>query len=333
MGESALARAARTQPLRNLLAVLLLGGIALSALAQAPPGVGGPGARGPGGPGGAATPAGPAAEVPAVVQMARYTDAEVAAARAALEKLDANTRALLKKYPGLVTVNPPPAPMSANTAIRPSLSGGFQQKHQANLEVAKAGEANLLFVGDSITDWWRNETGTNAGKPVLDKYFGQWKVANYGIAGDTTQGVLYRLQNGEGAGIKPKAIMMMIGTNNTGRNSAGEIAEGVGAVVLELQKDFPDARILLLGIFPRGRPGDAVRNTIADINQTIKKLDDGKKVFYMDIGAGFMDASGAIPTDIMGDALHPTAKGYEIWAKAVIEPITALMNGRAPPGR
>jgi beta-glucosidase len=264
--------------------------------------------------------------------MARPTDAEVAAVRAGLEKTNKKTRALLKKYPGLVQVTPPP-PMSANTAIRPSLSAQFAQKHQANLEVAKLGEANLLFMGDSITDFWRNPEGNYAGKPVLDKYFGQWKVANYGIAGDTTQGVLYRLNDGEGKGIKPRAIMLMIGTNNTGRNSAGEIAEGVGAVVLSLQNSFPDARILLLGIFPRGNPGDAVRNTIADINSTIRKLDDGKKVFYMDIGAGFLDASGAIPKDVMSDGLHPTGKGYEIWARAVIEPITALMNGRAPAGR
>jgi lysophospholipase L1-like esterase len=127
--------------------------------------------------------------------------------------------------------------------------------------------------------------------------------------------------------------MLMIGTNNTGRNSAGEIAEGVGAIVMELQKDYPDARILLLAIFPRNRAGDPVRDTIAQINKTIQKLDDGKKVFYLDIGQGFLDASGNIPADIMADALHPTAKGYEIWAKAVIEPITAMMNGKAPPRR
>jgi lysophospholipase L1-like esterase len=128
--------------------------------------------------------------------------------------------------------------------------------------------------------------------------------------------------------------MLMIGTNNiSGRNSAGEIAEGVGAVVLELQKDFPDARILLLGIFPRGTPGDAARDTIAEINSTIKRLDDGKKVFYLDIGKVFLDASGAIPREIMGDSLHPTTAGYEAWGKAVIDPITAMMNGRAPAGR
>jgi hypothetical protein len=98
------------------------------------------------------------------------------------------------------------------------------------------------------------------------------------------------VQDGEGQGFKPKAVMLMIGTNNTGRNSAAEIAEGVGAVVLSLQNHFPDAKILVLGIFPRGRATDPVRATIAEINKTISKLDDGNRVHYLDIGAGFLDA-------------------------------------------
>jgi len=209
----------------------------------------------------------------------------------------------------------------------PSLSTGFLAKHQANLAVAAQGDSELLFMGDSITDFWRNEQGNTAGKPVFDKYFGKWKVANFGIAGDTTQGVLYRLQNGEGKGFKPKAVMLMIGTNNTGRNTAAEIAEGVGAIVLQLQNDFPEAKILLLGIFPRGRAAtDPARATISQINTIISKLHDGNRVHYLDIGAKFLDASGNIPVDVMSDALHPTGKGYEIWADAVIAQVTALMN-------
>jgi lysophospholipase L1-like esterase len=152
------------------------------------------------------------------------------------------------------------------------------------------------------------------------------KVANFGIAGDTTQGVLFRLKNGEGQGFSPKAVMLMIGTNNTMRNSAGEIAEGIGAVVLELQKDFPNAKILLLAIFPRNTPEDPVRETIAEINATISKLHDGKTVFYLDIGAKFLDDKGNIPKDVMSDALHPTTKGYEIWAEAVKEPLANLLK-------
>ena len=225
----------------------------------------------------------------------------------------------MQKYPGLLEVRPP----TPNTAILPSLAPQFQTKHQANLAVAKQGDAEVLFMGDSITDFWRNAEGPFAGKPVLDKHFGHWKVANFGIAGDTTQGVLYRLQNGEGQGFSPRAVMLMIGTNNTARNTAAEIAEGIGAVVLELQRDFPQAKILLLGVFPRGRPNDPVRGTIAEINRTIAKLHDGERVHYLDIGAQFLAADGSIPADVMSDLLHPGPKGYEIWAQAVKEPLSS----------
>jgi beta-glucosidase len=160
---------------------------------------------------------------------------------------------------------------------------------------------------------------------VLDEYFGQWKIANFGIAGDTTQGVLYRLQNGEGEGFSPRAIMLMIGTNNTGRNTGPEIAEGVGAIVLDLQTRFPESEILLLGIFPRGGANDAARNTIAGINASISKLDALDRVHYLDIGNVFLDASGNIPTSVMGDSLHPTTEGYRLWAEAVKEPLAELM--------
>jgi lysophospholipase L1-like esterase len=194
-------------------------------------------------------------------------------------------------------------------------------------------------MGDSITDFWRNAgragvtNPPTAGKAVFDKYYGGMKVANFGISGDTTQGVLYRLQDGEGQGFKPKAIMLMIGTNNNGRNSPPEIAEGIGAVVLEMRKDFPDAKILLLAVFPRGNPGDSARAAIADINQKIAGLDDGKNVFYLDIGSKFLNSDGVITPDIMADRLHPTEKGYEIWAEAVKEPLAKLLAATPTPAK
>ena len=301
-----------------VVASLLLVAASPNALAQ--------GGRGGGPQAAQATPPGPPAPVPPAVAIPRPSPADIDAARAALARLaqtDPATGALLQKYPGLIEVRTP----QPNTAIMPSLSQGFQAKHKANLEVAQQGDANLLFMGDSITDFWRNADGAYAGKAVLDKYFSQWKVANFGIAGDTTQGVLYRLQDGEGKGFSPKAIMLMIGTNNTGRNSAAEIAEGIGAIVLELQRDFPTAKILLLGVFPRSRANDPVRATITEINRTIAKLHDGNRVYYLDIGQGFLDADGNISPEIMSDGLHPTPKGYEIWAQAVIQPLTSLMGG------
>ena len=271
-------------------------------------------------------PVGEPAPVPKAVAIARPTAEEIQLAKRSLDKFfetaDPAVKEIYAKYPDLIAVRVP----LPNTAIVPNLSAGFQKKHQDNVLVAKEGTTEVLFMGDSITDFWRNETGNYAGKQVLDKYFGTWKVANFGIAGDTTQGVLFRLQNGEGQGFSPKAIMLMIGTNNTGRNTAAEIAEGVGAIVLEMQKDFPKAQILLLGIFPRSTAKDPVRATLADINKIISRLDDGDRVHYLDIGAKFLDADGNISKDVMSDALHPTAKGYEIWAEAVKEPLTKLVN-------
>ena len=135
------------------------------------------------------------AEVPEAVRIERPSDAEIATARRALQNFvasaDAQTRAVLTKYPDLVDVRPPPP----NSAIVPNLAPFFQQKHQDNLRVAREGDAELLLMGDSITDFWRNADGDFAGKPVLDEHFGHWKIANFGIAGDTTQGVLYRLRS------------------------------------------------------------------------------------------------------------------------------------------
>jgi beta-glucosidase len=271
--------------------------------------------------------------VPAIVAIPRPAPSEVAKAEAALQQFlaqaDPATKAIAAKYPDLIAVRPPRA---INPAVVPSLNGGFRAKHAANVALAQKGDIDLLFMGDSITDFWRN-TGRagvvnppSAGKAVFDKYYGGMKVANFGISGDTTQGVLYRLLDGEGQGFQPKAIMLMIGTNNAATCSTAEIAEGIGAIVMEMRKDFPNAKILLLGIFPRARPGDAIRKTVLDVNPIIAKLHDGQHVFYLDIGAKFLDAEGNLPADIMPDLLHPSEKGYEIWAEAVKEPLAALMK-------
>jgi hypothetical protein len=189
------------------------------------------------------------APVPAEVAIARPSAEEIAVAEKSLQQFlaqaDATTKAVLAKYPDLLAVRPP----RVNPAVVPNLFGGFRAKHAANVEIAKKGDIDLLFMGDSITDFWRNAgregvvNPPSAGKAVFDKYFGGMKVANFGISGDTTQGVLYRLRDGEGQGFSPKAIMLMIGTNNGNSASSAEIAEGVGAVVLEMRKDFPDASI------------------------------------------------------------------------------------------
>jgi lysophospholipase L1-like esterase len=197
-------------------------------------------------------------------------------------------------------------------------------RHQSFLEVAKAGNIDLLFVGDSITDWWRQ---ANRGLPVWDEYFAPLKAANFGIAGDTTQGVLWRMQNGELDGFHAKTIVLMLGTNNINRNQNDDIAEGDRAIVQEFLKRQPDAKVLLLGIFPRGAaPDNAFRASIKTINERLATLADNQRVFYMDIGDRFLTADGTLTPEIMPDGLHPSTAGYRIWADAIIGKVKELLQ-------
>ena len=299
-------------------AVIFALGLACVANAQTPAAGGAPGARGGGGQRGPAVPPGPPQPVPPQVAIPRPTAAEVAQMNEALTRMmDADKSAakpLLDKYRALTTVQVP----RDKSAIRPVPR--VAARHDSFVELAKKGDIDLLLVGDSITDLWRNSTETYA------TYFGKYRVGNFAISGDTTQGVLWGLQNGEGIGFQPKAVMMMIGTNNSGSNTGPEIAEGVGAIVLELRKDFPNAKILLLAIFPRNAPTSNNRKVNAEASAIYSKLGDNKNVFYMDIGEKFLSPDGTISTEIMADGLHPTAKGYVIWGDAIKDKLAELMK-------
>ena len=268
---------------------------------------------------------GPPAPVPPEVAMLRPTDAELAQINGAVKKfIDTDksaASALLKKYESLLQLQPARINTAATFTQTAQRRG---PRHEGFVETAKRGNIDLLLHGDSITDWWVQGDENRA---VFEKYFGRIRTANFAIAGDTTQGVLWGLRNGEGQGFQPKAVMLMIGTNNMGPNTAPEIAEGVGAVVLELRKNFPDAKILLLAIFPRGRPGDPIRDKVAEVNRIIARLDDGKRVFFMDIGAKFLDDQGVfLPGAFRTDNLHPAAGGYEIWGQAVQAKLAELLK-------
>jgi N-acetylglucosamine-6-sulfatase len=197
-------------------------------------------------------------------------------------------------------------------------------RHQSFLEVARAGDIDLLFVGDSITDWWRQP---QRGLPVWNEYFAPLKAANFGIAGDTTQGVLWRMQNGELDGFQAKLIVLMLGTNNINRNPNEEIADGDRAIIQEFLTRQPRAKVLLLGVFPRGPAADnPFRAAIKTINARLATFADNQRVFYMDIGDRFLAADGTLPADIMPDGLHPNEKGYRIWAEAIAGRVKELMQ-------
>ena len=267
---------------------------------------------------------GPPAPVPPEVAIPRPTPEEMVQVNALVKKFidgeSSSNKVLLKKFEPLLTLQPPRKNVAATFTQTAQRQGS---RHEGFVETAKKGNIDLLLHGDSITDWW---VQGDANKAMFDKYFGGWRTANFAVAGDTTQGVLWGLRNGEGQGFQPKAIMLMIGTNNGG-NTGAEIAEGVGAVVLEMRKDFPNAKILLLAIFPRAVPGDPVRDKLAEANRILARLDDQRHVFFMDIGAKFLDETGVfLPDAFRADNLHPQARGYDIWGAAVKDKLAELMK-------
>jgi beta-glucosidase len=212
---------------------------------------------------------------------------------------------------------------SAVTPAPRNEQGWKTREELLNKRVKENSDAEVLFIGDSITAGWET-----SGKQVWEQHYGNRKAINLGIGGDRTQHVLYRLQNGNLEGIKPKAAVVMIGTNNSNGedNTAQQIAEGVKAIVKELRTKQPQMKILLLGIFPRGENINPQRGKITQCNQIIQKLDDGKNVFYLDIGYRFLEEDGTLSATIMPDYLHLTQKGYEIWAEAIEPKLGELLK-------
>jgi lysophospholipase L1-like esterase len=222
---------------------------------------------------------------------------------------------------------------AGNTAAEPMIKQGYEpwmSRHLEFVETAKTSpNCQVLFLGDSITDYWRTKA-----LDIWNENFAPLGAVNFGMAGDRTQHLLWRLQNGEIGSLKPKAIVLMIGTNNIGlekdkktiRNTTEEIAGGIKANIDYLRARFPDAKILLLGVFPRGAKDSPARKQVADINQLISKFADGQHVYYLDIGDKFLASDGSIPKKVMPEMLHPTKAGYQIWADAIKQPLADLLK-------
>jgi lysophospholipase L1-like esterase len=198
----------------------------------------------------------------------------------------------------------------------------WNQLHEAIVKRIKEGPVDLVFVGDSITEGWGNN-------PVWQKNYAPLKAANLGIGGDTTENVLWRLENGEVEGIRPKVAVLLIGTNNFGLegHSPDAVAKGVTAVVQTLKKKLPTTKIILLAIFPRDEmPTAEIRKKIKTVNDQIAKLDDRKTVHFLDIGPKLSNPDGSLSKEIMPDFLHLSEKGYQIWADAMAPLLKALMG-------
>ncbi|MBB3062275.1 GDSL-type esterase/lipase family protein [Microbulbifer rhizosphaerae] len=199
----------------------------------------------------------------------------------------------------------------------------WYQKHSDDVRVAEQSRARVIFLGDSITDMWDHA------QSVWDREFAPFQAANFGIGGDLTQNLLWRLDHGAIDKLNPDVVVILIGVNNFLHNdaSARDTFAGVQAVVDRALQGYPNAHIVLHGIFPYGeKAGTPERERVEATNKLIKTLADNPRVDYYDFGPVFLQDDGRISKSIMADYLHPTERGYELWAEQLSPVLSRLLK-------
>ena len=211
-------------------------------------------------------------------------------------------------------------PRTSADAVTPVMKD--LDRHEQFLARIKEGDIEVLFLGDSITDLW----------PKVGEWswlrLARFKPANFGVGGDRTEHLLWRITQGELEGINPKVVVILIGTNNLGAVEGEKpawVTSALRRIVQNVQQHLPTTKILLLGIFPRDQKTSPLRQAVAEVNASLSQLANGSQIRFEDFGRSFLDSNGDIPTDVMADGLHLTARGYEIWL-ANLEPVLEEMT-------
>jgi len=207
--------------------------------------------------------------------------------------------------------------------------------HEELVQKAKKGGVDVYFIGDSITRRWGTKDPQY--REMLENWntnFFGWNAGDFGWGADLTQNILWRLENGELDGVNPKIIVILAGINNVGTRPGGkekveDITRGLKAIVRVAQEKAPGATIVLTGIFPRN-DNMAVIPEINQINENLARMADGKKIRYINVNDKLADQDGKLFPGMSRDRLHPTVKGYQIWADA-LKPIFTEILG--PPAK
>jgi lysophospholipase L1-like esterase len=233
----------------------------------------------------------------------------------------------------------PAQPVSSTPADLPveRTDRNSQVAHQQLLAKKTQGRIDVYFEGDSIARRWGATDYPQLLENWRKNFFG-WNAADFGWGADRVENILWRLQHGELDGVNPKAVVLLAGTNNVGNAlppegieaAASNLANGISAVLHALHDKAPNATIILMGIFPRN-DNIAVMPEIDAINAKLSKMVDGRAIRYLNINDKLADSNGRLYEGMMnaGDKLHPTIKGYQLWADA-LKPLLAGILG--PPG-
>ena len=213
----------------------------------------------------------------------------------------------------------------------PRLDRNSSIAHAQLLEKAARGGIDIYFVGDSIVRRW----GATDYPELLANWrqnFWGWNAGDFGWGADKTQHILWRLEHGELDGVNPRIIVILAGTNNVGPQpgEAGKVADitrGLAAILTICRQKAPDAVIVLTAIFPRN-DNMAVLPEIDRLNANIERMADGRSVRFLSVNDRLADRKGRLLDGMMNprDQLHPTVKGYQVWADGLKPIFTELLG-------
>jgi len=234
-------------------------------------------------------------------------------------------------WPAAPAAAAPPSPAGKSTVQADRLSEAWwAERHAQKLAEVKTGPFDLIFIGDSIAHGWDGSFSAGPDR-VWSAYYGARHALNLGFSGDRTEHVLWRLDHGELEGLAPRAVVLLIGTNNIGHgtHTAAETAAGVAAVCRRVRAKLPHARLILQAVFPRRDKGEDVARRIDEINRLIAPLGREPGIWFVDLNAALLEPDGSLSRETMPDLLHPGPAGYVRWAEA-LEPTLRWIFGPQP---
>ena len=222
----------------------------------------------------------------------------------------------------------PPSTVLPVTQDRDWPGYDWAKRHAAVCALVRERRPQIVFIGDSITHFFGGEPADwrKPGERIWQKYYGSRNALDLGFGWDRTENVLWRLRHGELEGAAPRVAVVHIGTNNLSVNKPDEIAAGIRAICDEIHARSPRTVVILMGIMPRGEKPDATRARIGEVNKLLGLFGFEYGINFLDIGANFLSRDGTLSRDVMADFLHPTEKGYAIWAGAM-EPTMKRLLG------
>lgn len=241
--------------------------------------------------------------------------------------------------PAAVTAQPAPTTIPSDANFKNHPEWNIRCAERVGAMIGR--QCDILFIGDSITQNFVNATDAtwdvadgvtvpahpgekglhqSTGRLVWEKHYSGRHALNFGVGADGTEHMLWRMNSMDIWNLKPKVIVILAGTNDF-KFAPEQIAEGVKAVVNKAQGMFPQAKIILVSIFPNGRAAQRM----ADVNQIIKTFGDDQAVFYVDV-ASKMIPEGSTWRGLGPDNLHLSAEGYELWATEMEPLLQKFLN-------